>query len=902
MKKKALALSLTLLLGTGLSCDRTTGLPKTGGITLVLLSEAGEPLSIVAHENGSASAVSGRANILLNSVRVTASGPTNKTVTVSAPTGGFFNASVDGLLPGTYTVTVEGLVGADVAHFGSTTGVGVSAGASTPASITFPVFQPQLTAASVPDTSDLLHFTVTYPPVTGATGYIVRFGTSPTLTGATQVNVAGTTTEITVPNEGRYYLGVKAVNATVTGGGLTSSIVTVYAFQGVATVTITPATPSIAAGATVQLTAEARDADNAVVAGVSWFWASDNHTIARVSQTGLVTGVAGGTVTITAVGKGMPGGTALTVNQAAATLAFSIQPANAIAGEPLSPAVQVEIQDASGNRITTARDPVTIAFGANPGAGILSGTKTVNAVNGIASFSGISVNKAVGGYTLTATSGSLTGATSGTFAIAPAAPAKLTFGAQPLNALGNTVFGSAPTVTIADQFDNQTTATNNVTIALSGNPWKTPFATGGVLSGSLTVAAINGTATFSDLRLDKPAPGYSIAAAATGLVGATSNTFDINLTVQQISAATSGSHTCAVTTGGTYCWGVNSSGQLGAVTGQTSSDSIAALVRGGLTFTTVTTGGAHSCALTAAGAAYCWGAGSNGRLGNGGTANSDVPVPVSGSHAFESIDAGGSHTCAITTTAVGNPTEDRQVYCWGTNTSGQLGDGGVLGTPTFSATPVQVSEPLRTTTRATQISAGAGHTCVRAANNQAYCWGDNGQGQLGNNAVVPGTDLTTPTAVVGGFLWSSVTAGSNHSCGISTTQIARCWGYNAAGQIGDGGPVHTGVSAPQLVAGSITNWTGISAGALHTCGVAGGSAFCWGENNGGQLGDDNSPNDANQPVSVAGSLTFVAVTSGNEHSCGRTASATYCWGVNFSGRLGSPGTNAIKRVPTQIVQ
>ncbi|HEU4993426.1 MAG TPA: Ig-like domain-containing protein, partial [Gemmatimonadaceae bacterium] len=507
MKHNALAaLSLALLLGAGLSCDNATGLPKTGGITITLLSPTtGAPIAARMGDADAAShdliPVDGAiANLTLTGVRITVSGPTNKTVTSQTASGGFFDVTVDGLSPGSYSVTVEGLVGNEVAHFGQTSGVGVTAGTSTPASVTFPLFEPAINLAALPDTTDVLHFSVSFGAVQNATSYIVQWSKSPSMANAQTQTVTNTTANITVADEGNYYIAVKAVNATVPNGGKSSTIQVVYAFQGVATVTVTPATPSIGFGGTQQLAADAKDADNATVPNVSWFWSSDNPSVATVTQGGLVTGVSGGTATITAVGKGMPGSTTVTVGaQLATKLAFSIQPSSSVAGDPLSPAVQVEIQDANGNRVSSARDPVTIAFGANPGSGTLTGTKVVNAINGIASFTGLWVNKAAAGYTLTANSGALSGATSSTFTVSPAAPAKLSFSAQPANKEANTSL-AAVTVTIADLFDNTTTATNNVTVSLGQNFYKNFAAAGGTLSGTQTVAAVNGVATFSTLK------------------------------------------------------------------------------------------------------------------------------------------------------------------------------------------------------------------------------------------------------------------------------------------------------------------------------------------------------------------------------------------------------------------
>src|SRR5439155_24213422 len=154
----------------------------------------------------------------------------------------------------------------------------------------------------------------------------------------------------------------------------------------------------------------------------------------------------------------------------AATLAFSIQPSNSVAGNALSPAVQVEIRDAQGNVVTTARDAVQIGIATNAGpGGTLTGTKEINAINGIASFSGLWIDKAGLGYTLGATSGSLTNSTSSTFNIVPGAKAKLVFTGQASNVAANTAISPNVTVRFADQFDNLIFSGNDpITISLGG--------------------------------------------------------------------------------------------------------------------------------------------------------------------------------------------------------------------------------------------------------------------------------------------------------------------------------------------------------------------------------------------------------------------------------------------------
>ena len=1123
MKQKSIVLSLALVLGAGLSCDMNPTRPHTtGSISIQLLTQSGAAFRASARESTSdiTPIEDAPANVMLDGARVTVtSGSTTKTVSSSTPSGGSFNLTVTELPPGSYTVTVEGLAGGQVAHFGQTTGVNVVAGQTAQAAVTFPVFQPQV-PEPIADTTDVLRFTVAWPAVQNATSYIVSWSQSPAMTNPQTATVTTTTREISVAQEGNWYYTVKAVNSTVSEGGLASTPRSVYVFQGVATVTVTPSSPTIAAGSTQQLAAEARDGDNNVVSNVTWFWASSNHSVATVSQSGLVTGVGGGQATISAIAKGTPGnatvgvtalpgvklaftlqpgnttagqtipnvqvavqningqtvtadnttqvtiaiGTdagpggvlaglqtvsvmngvanftnlsiakagsgytltaaatglssvtsalfnvvpgpatqlaftvqpsststntaispavqvtvqdalanrvtsasdaitiAIGTNPSSATLngtrvvnaingvasfsglsldkggsgytltassgslaiatsaafdiaaplpasrlAFTVQPSNNIAGQALSPAIQVEIQDADGKRITSSRDAVTIAIATNPsigGAGTLIGTLTVNAIDGVASFTGVSIQKTGQGYTLSATAASLTNATSAAFDISPAAPAKLTYSGQPSSVHGNVAINPAVAVIITDQYDNATTATNSVTLALSGNPWRTFFATGGTLAGTVTRSAVAGVATFNDLRVDKPGPGYDLSASSGSLLGALSSPFSVTLAFTNVSVGAD--HVCGRTASGSYCWGYNWAGQLGTITGNTQTDSIAGLVRTSQSFANVTTGYYHSCGLTAAGAAYCWGYNNTGQLGNNSTLASDVPVAVSGGLVFQSIEAGGQHTCGITT-ASATAAIDRQVYCWGYNGQGQIGDGQALGTTTQYLVPTRVVEPLRTTTRATQVSAGANHTCVRAEDTNLYCWGYNNFGQLGNGTTLTnnagGVSTATPQQVINFTNWSSVSAGETHTCGVRVVHASSnpilCWGRNNQGQLGVSN-ANASSSAPLEV--SNLNWQSISAGSLHSCAVlSGGIGHCWGYNGDGRLGDDSQTN-ITTPVQVSGSINFSAIHAGGSMTCGRSGTNVYCWGSNWAGQLGSPGTGNIKRVPTQIIQ
>ncbi len=206
----------------------------------------------------------------------------------------------------------------------------------------------------------------------------------------------------------------------------------------------------------------------------------------------------------------------------AAKLAFTVQPASATVGAAISPAVKVAVQDAAGNTITSSTASITVAIGTNPGGGTLSGTKTVAAVSGVATFSGLSIDKVGAGYTLAAAATGLTGATSSAFNITPGTAAKLAFTVQPANTAVGAAISPAVKVVVQDALGNPVTTSNAVVILGTGtNPGS------GTLSGTKSVAAVNGVATFTDLSIDRVGNGYTLVAAATGLTGATSSAFNI---------------------------------------------------------------------------------------------------------------------------------------------------------------------------------------------------------------------------------------------------------------------------------------------------------------------------------------------------------------------------------------
>jgi alpha-tubulin suppressor-like RCC1 family protein len=270
----------------------------------------------------------------------------------------------------------------------------------------------------------------------------------------------------------------------------------------------------------------------------------------------------------------------------------------------------------------------------------------------------------------------------------------------------------------------------------------------------------------------------------------------------------------------------------------------------GKKLTRITAGTYITCALDSQGAAYCWGLG--GELGNGSTANSSVPTAVDTSGALSGktltqITTGAAlTTCALDSAGA--------AYCWGYNAQGQLGD----GTTTPSGVPVAVdTSGVLAGKTLTQIAAGQLHVGALDAAGAAYCWGYNDYGELGDNNA-SGNPSTVPVAVdtdgaLAGKTLVQITAGWDHTCALDNTGAAYCWGENGPGELGDGTTtdsfVPVAVDTSGVLAGKTL--TDIAAGGYHTCAVdSSGAAYCWGYDYLGELGDDHdsTQNDTDVPV------------------------------------------------------
>ncbi|MFN5934086.1 MAG: RCC1 domain-containing protein, partial [Roseiflexaceae bacterium] len=217
---------------------------------------------------------------------------------------------------------------------------------------------------------------------------------------------------------------------------------------------------------------------------------------------------------------------------------------------------------------------------------------------------------------------------------------------------------------------------------------------------------------------------------------------------------------------------MNRLGQLGDGTTTDSSTPVAVSMPSSVTFTSITAGVIYTCALTSAGAAYCWGNNYYGQIGDGTTTDRTTPVAVSmpAGVTFTSITAGGAHTCALTSAGA--------AYCWGYNNYGQLGD----GTTTNRSTPVAVSMPPGVTF-ASITAAGGAHTCALTSAGAAYCWGYNMFGQLGDSTNTHMSTPVT-VILPAGVTFASISVGNSHTCALTSAGVAYCWGLNNQGQAG----------------------------------------------------------------------------------------------------------------------
>ena len=338
----------------------------------------------------------------------------------------------------------------------------------------------------------------------------------------------------------------------------------------------------------------------------------------------------------------------------------------------------------------------------------------------------------------------------------------------------------------------------------------------------------------------------------------------------------------------------------------------------------ISAGKAHTCALRGGGEVFCWGRGVDGQLGNNNESNSDSlfatrVVGLSGSGSLSEvlqINVGISHTCALK--------ESDGVFCWGNGSNGRLG----YGDNTYSKVPrvVLPESPLRrvidSATLMSQISAGGNHSCAVSFQGKAFCWGRGDNGRLGHNAT---SSSSVPIRVAGinnasGSLSniSQISAGGTHSCALTRGGAALCWGQGDQGQLGQSPDNSEDSRFPVEVASTtvesepnakLTDVMQISTGDEHNCAVKNnGEVVCWGYGNKGALGYGDLENkyhptavvDVGEAIGGSPLTGVVQVSAGVEHTCAvKGAGTVVCWGSGGSGRLGHRATSR-ERVPVEV--
>ncbi len=306
-----------------------------------------------------------------------------------------------------------------------------------------------------------------------------------------------------------------------------------------------------------------------------------------------------------------------------------------------------------------------------------------------------------------------------------------------------------------------------------------------------------------------------------------------------------------------------------------------------LALTDISAGGTHACGI-ARGQLYCWGTSAAGALGPGITSPTSTPTLVTtfANKMVTDVSAGTDFTCAVA---------DGSAYCWGNGGNGRTGLGGTSNT----STPAAVGG-IPSTKTVTSISAGATHACA-VAGGSAYCWGNNGSGQLGTGSTTSTTSavaVTTATGILSGRTVTAISAGTSHSCAIADG-LAFCWGTNTNGQLGDASTTQHTAPFAVTTTGVLSGRTvsAISAGDAHSCAVADGNAYCWGLTTSGRVGNGVvSATSQSSPVAVTGtvaaSANVTAISAGNTHSCAIAGGAAHCWGAGASGQLGNGTTTA----------
>lgn len=577
----------------------------------------------------------------------------------------------------------------------------------------------------------------------------------------------------------------------------------------------------------------------------------------------------------------------------ASRLVFLKSPIHGIERTVLS-RVEVALLDSAGN-VVAATDTVTIGFDADTTGGRLMGTLRVAAVDGVARFNDLRIDRP-GKYRFSAAARDLPATRSLWVDVgANGIQLSLRFEKQPA-ASGTGDRMEAITVELLDSSGQRsTTASQDVMISIGADPGH------GVLQGRLAVTPRNGVATFDSLHIRGAGNGYTLVARAPGHFDAVSEPFDVaplaaaqlsfvaqpgdasagdplapavrvaaidvtghlaaeradTITIELSGPGILGGTRVAVTDSGIATFAnltiseLGSSYRLRARSGriETVSNPFAVLAPLPMRGAGVLAASYHSCALAPGGAAWCWGPNHHGQLGNGRIIHSAAPVLIPGGHSFVSLT-----TTWIDDGDAGSPSQTAQIcglertgaiICWG---------------KTFWAGGGAATMPTRVAQARSwkALTSGYRYVCALDTAGLAWCWGH-------EDSSPTMTDSRTPVQVAGGQVFASIDGGSSHACALEADGSAWCWGR---GILGDS--TRNPSPSPRRVSGGHA-FTALSVGHEHSCGLrSDGQALCWG---GDQL----------VPTAVPGGHTFTSISAGHAATCGITRSGdVVCWGHGFS--------------------
>ncbi len=379
-------------------------------------------------------------------------------------------------------------------------------------------------------------------------------------------------------------------------------------------------------------------------------------------------------------------------------------------------------------------------------------------------------------------------------------------------------------------------------------------------------------------------------------------------------------HICAVNeTGGLYCRGRNSSGNIGVAVNPVASDNIYYdFIRVGQAndWQSVAITETHSCAIKTDGGLFCWGSNNAYQLASGTNAQIETPTAILKSRAIQDnsewlkISTSSSFTCGIKNEINSNNQQIKSAWCWGW--SNALGNGIFNNDPILYPLPV-ILPASKTNSSWIDISAGTNHACgIIEFNNSTsavssgslWCWGGNIEGQSGQDNTIMRT-LLVPTQVRTAENWVKVSAGFYHTCAVNTRNRLFCWGRNANVQLGALG--NDSIFTPTLVGNSNEQgWISVASDRTHDCAVKQSlntenknqsDVWCWGRNLNGQLGN-NTINLTTIPNKVINNKAindtpnvWAQLDTGNRHSCAiKTDGTLWCWGLNSDGQLGDKTT------------